>query len=513
MYNLINYDNNDAHYQQNVRHENRRNNANKNRSIHAEGIRKSLAEKEAIGKRLIRILKDSDTNELIRILDGAPFVGCGAYNVIYQTMIPGVVMRTSLYSPAILHSVSSFMIQPPKDGSSLKPAKFTSRYRADVDANALAYGRKVLESDSVRIKNNMSHFTNMLVKQRICPHFVFMYAELDTPAFGKNIGMLRYNKDFRRYTNVSFHDRYTSSLEDAISTARIDGNQLRAVIFQVLHGLMVLQHYLPGFRHNDLSLKNVLVSITDPKPDKASCYTVYGPTGGLQKVMLPDVGVHAAITDFDLCHAPVRFVHFKNPKDWGIKTGATLENVAIENNERFQNKDAKELLRNAFVPSFDVFIFLKNIHFCLYQMRAKQDQDYFKFAQVMQWLESFMLFDAPEFARARYTHVDIPRLHPINVINMPFIRPSSDPRHAARCSESWDIKELPYAIFFTGNENDREMLRESIKGMTKTQAEALGVPKLTVLPGDPYFRFGGQYSGVPFARVNGGFFVDFFAGK
>lgn len=511
MPDVVNYnDDNNANYY----HPPARANAGRNRNgmNHAEVVHTSPDKKDKIGQDLIKILKDSDTRKLISLLDGAPFVGCGTYNVFYKTMMPGVVMRTSLYDPRSLGSLATFLINEQLKGKKHfphQPAVFKDKYNVHVDNAAITQGQRFLEMDPVRIKNNMSRFTNMLIKERICPHFVYMYSETDMPAFGKNIGMLGYNKDYRRYTNVSFHDMFTCSLHDAITTGRIDEFQLRTVLFQVLHGLMTLQHYLPGFRHNDLSLKNVLVSISEPKPGQASCYTIYDPSGKVQHVIMNDMGVHAAIADFDLCHAPVRFAHFANPGKWGIQIDASLENKTIENNG-FHNSNARELLRNVFVPSFDVFQLLKNLFHCLGDMRVEKKPQFAKYGNVLSWLESMQLFNRPEFARARYTHVDIPFLRPINLINNAFIRPKGATQHS-NCSNTWAFKELRYALYYTGHEADRQVYLNTIKGMNESRIKNMQIGNKLVLPNNPYYGFDPETVN-PFTQAKG-FFIEFFSTK
>ena len=190
----------------------------------------------------------------------------------------------------------------------------------------------------------------MLVERGVCPHFVYMYAERDVKCFAQSLRTQLKPERMRnmlsfRYNNVSFHERFQGSLR--IKVRQLTELQLQCIMFQVFFTLAVLQQYIPRFRHNDLSLDNVLLNVYTPQPNSCIHYQVNG-----ADYYVPDTGVFCAVTDFDLSHAPC-MVQDRQGKQ------ITLMNHLIAKDQFGNHEDEQARRINATDnPSFDTYYFL-----------------------------------------------------------------------------------------------------------------------------------------------------------
>ncbi|WIA15719.1 hypothetical protein OEZ85_002339 [Tetradesmus obliquus] len=223
----------------------------------------------------------------VSFLDKPPrLIGAGSYNDLFAVKALGsdMVLRLSYYSSYTLGRVQALIRQH-------MPYK-----------QLICKAQRITSQDPVAVKNNYSRFCNLLIEQQVCPHYVYMFAFKDVKCFAASVKdqvkpeRARNNLAFR-YNNVSFHEKYHTSLR--LRLRQLTDLQQRVALFQVLFGLAMLQHYLPGFRHNDLSLDNVLIYTYTPVPSACTHYKL--PNG--TEFWLPCVGVHTAVADFDLAHA------------------------------------------------------------------------------------------------------------------------------------------------------------------------------------------------------------------
>ncbi|WIA10849.1 hypothetical protein OEZ85_011015 [Tetradesmus obliquus] len=221
-------------------------------------------------------------------LDKPPrLIGAGSYNDVFLIRYDSqaIVLRLSYYSPYTLSKVQGLIRQH-------LPYK-----------QLLSKAHLVTAQDPVMVKNNYSRFCNMLIEHGVCPHFVYMFHQKDVKCFAALVRdqvkreRQRNNLSFR-YNNVSFHEKFQTSLR--LKLRQLTDLQLTVAVFHVLYALAVLQHYLPDFRHNDLSLDNILVTLV-ASGAAAAKYDHYR-IGGTD-FWVPDAGILTAVTDFDLAHA------------------------------------------------------------------------------------------------------------------------------------------------------------------------------------------------------------------
>ncbi|KAF6250475.1 hypothetical protein COO60DRAFT_1646863 [Scenedesmus sp. NREL 46B-D3] len=278
------------------------------------------------------------TDMAVPFLDKPPrLIGAGSYNDVFLVRFKAnaMVLRLSYYSPYTLSKVQALIRQR-------LPHK-----------QLLAKAHKVTAQDPVSVKNNYSAFCNMLIERDVCPHFVYMYHQKDVKCFAALVKdqvkpeRQRNNLSFR-YNNVSFHEKFQTSLR--LRLRQLTDAQLAAAVFQVVYALAMMQHYLPDFRHNDLSLDNVLITTYAPTPGRHFHYKV-----GEASYWLPDVGVFLAVTDFDLAHAPVCVV----PTGDGKGKPYGLRNQLIAKDQFGNHGDAQARNINGTVNrSFDTYYFL-----------------------------------------------------------------------------------------------------------------------------------------------------------
>jgi len=225
-------------------------------------------------------------------------LGHGTYNDTFTMDFQGnpTVLRVSYYSPMTVSAIG----------------KMLQTYGQDLqDAKRRAW--RLIHRDAVSIKNNFAKITNFFIEKDICPHFVFSFGSKDCKKLYERIqskiptSIVRgLSAESKRYNNVSFSELFETDMWKIFD--RIDKNdirlpesELRSVIFQVLYSLAVMQHYIPGFRHNDLSLPNILVKWNLPE---TYIYEIHG-----SRYRVANTRIFAAVNDFDFAHAETHIIH------------------------------------------------------------------------------------------------------------------------------------------------------------------------------------------------------------
>lgn len=126
----------------------------------------------------------------------------------------------------------------------------------------------------------MLSLMSRLVARDVSPHFVLPIGRLLTPARTANMLTGRVLKDGDYSVILSEHA--DTSLSALIQQKAISAYQLKALMFQVIYTLAIIQNAMPTFRHNDLHASNVLVqnfnadAIQDLRPDACVVYDFKG---------------------------------------------------------------------------------------------------------------------------------------------------------------------------------------------------------------------------------------------
>ena len=446
------------------------------------------------GNELMQIIKEGQVRDVVDLMSQAEHVGSGQYNINYRLSVPNdsVVIRVSRYKKNYLQGVADAV---------MNDATFLNKFEAELPLDKVESSQQALSRDSVRIKNNIAYITNLLIRENICPHYVYMLGEADVRGFYAYVGIPNPHKDFKRYTNVSLHESYQTNLMDAMRTTMktksnktkplISPLQLKCVIFQVIHGIMMLQHYLPGFRHNDLRPDNILLRFEDSTNNRNTTnknnntnnknldtksfrdYMVYTGEATSTNFEIPDVGVFAAISDFDLANAPIAFnqIHESHGLP-GSMRGNTLMNDMISNSRHFEDQQAAGLLRNIGNQSFDMFQFLKALHDTLAEPKNEPMRS--TYDEAWQWLSSFRIFSEPRYAPLRYTPDSLDALFPRNVLQhgtyFRFPKTSSSPKKVKPIAQYFP-KPLGITLQYLGDDDERynEAERKAVEKHPKAQ--------------------------------------------
>lgn len=280
------------------------------------------------------------------LLSSAKWLASGTYNDIF-TYGPDMIMRLSYYGAKALKNMHDY-------------AKVSTDEQARVESDRL------LMSDPVRTKNNMSKIMNFLIKQKVTPHFAYTFGNMECKHAArqlKELGQMpkqrvdklsdRRMSLVRRYNNLSFQERYDYDLfkfvkeaKDTMQSGSID-EEIRQVLFQVIFTMAVLQHYLPGFRHNDLSTSNILLKRVPSEQQRPYTYRLYNAMYEIRNPIL-----FSAVHDFDLAHADVFLLHMG-----GHKAKFPICNAYVSDDKHL----AVHHIENAYNPSFDLYFLLHTL--------------------------------------------------------------------------------------------------------------------------------------------------------
>jgi hypothetical protein len=234
-------------------------------------------------------------------------LGHGRYSDVFEILdLPTKVLRLSYYDEGLLREVFKRLMAAEKMTKEKAP-------------DAVKRSHELLNIDPIRVENNMVQITNALIQKRVCPHYVRVYDSKDCLDFFKHVQkripdvrvheLQRHNTPLqRRYNHIKIMDRYSSNLTDFLKPRNgpsvLRDDVLAVIIFQVIYSTFALQTYVDAFRHNDLSINNVLIELDKAKfrstktPTQYIEYTVQTQYGE-PKFCVPDLGINVAIGDFD----------------------------------------------------------------------------------------------------------------------------------------------------------------------------------------------------------------------
>ena len=104
------------------------------------------------------------------------------------------------------------------------------------------------------------------------------------------------------------HFFQSKNLKEYLKENKCDFRQL---IFQVIHTLAVIQKEFPGFRHNNLSVENIIIYLK--KKDVSENTYIFGN----YKWVIPDIGFDIKITNFEKATLP-KYYGIKNQRDTNV---------------------------------------------------------------------------------------------------------------------------------------------------------------------------------------------------
>lgn len=373
----------------------------------------------------------------------ASHIGSGTYNDVYLTHVGPTksIMRLSYYNLDTLGRMQSLIGEYKR--------KYGNMNRASQEYHRLVVrGSEMPSGDPVRIKNNFARFTNVMCSRSISPHFAYSYGDKDCKNVAPKLGRVPPVRNRRslsfRYNNLSFQEVFDMDLGKAIKRERSilpDGSfqtvsrgtgdalvandrDIKSILFQVVYTLAVLQHYLPGFRHNDLSLANVLIKFVPLGRRRSYTYNIYGQTFELRQPAL-----FVAVHDFDLAHADAYVMHMDGEKaDFGLKN-KMIEDAVFQNNPN----PGVQRIKSEHNPSFDT-------NFLLHNVRQYLSQDPGRFRETLDWLKTLDI-------REPYPDTIQPRLIPANLLKETYF---ADMRAVYRPDSDFGIRRFPLEIHVPG---------------------------------------------------------------
>jgi hypothetical protein len=325
-------------------------------------------------------------------------LGHGTYNDAFTVDLYGrpAVLRVSYYSPSTLSSIGKMLQSQGQD------------YQ-----NAKRQAWRLIQRDSVSIKNNFGKITNFFVEQDICPHFAYNFGNKNCKKIYERIKHMipakttrKLSEESQRYNNVSLSELFDTDMWKTFKRIR-DGlfrfpeSELRSVIFQTLYSLATLQHFIPGFRHNDISLANVLLKWTNTPGTYV--YEIYG-----TKYRLANTSVFAAVHDFDFAHAEAHVIHMG-----GENVRIPLCNLSLMYDTFRTNKDpAIRRINRSPNPSFDSNIFLYQVRKSLSDMQSTS-RNTFVYYDTLNFLQSLGITE-------NYQERPNPSLNPATLLKHPY---------------------------------------------------------------------------------------------
>ena len=404
-------------------------------------------------------------------------IASGTYNDVFMYTLPSsnkAVFRLSYYNRRTIKQMEQMIEDKKRTGGPEYSDRKSSAYK-----ELMVQARNLCSLDSVRIKIHFSQLTNFLIKNNASPHFVYTYSSKDCKKALQHVAKALPTKQVdkrmepdsschTRYNNISFQETFDMDITQALRRATDPQNpltmtddDLRQIVFQVLFTLAVLQHYVPMFRHNDLSTNNVLVK-TVPMNTKAYTYQLYG-----MRFHLVKPSFFAAIHDFDLSHADAYIMHMGgDPARFSLQNQIVIKGA-------FQGNGA-EAIRPNYNPSFDAFFFLS-------VLRGQLSGRKHLFPQTFAWLTGDLNVDKYPF---KYLQTVDQMFIPTNLLGLNYfnplrVQPSSVPA-------LFGPRQLELDVHVGGKPVDRPLIQRVLR--TNTIPMIMNYKRVPIATMDTYGR-------------------------
>jgi hypothetical protein len=355
-------------------------------------------------------------------------IASGTYNDVFSYELPEnekAVLRLSYYNKSTIQSMEDLIAQKKATGGPEYANRKSRAYK-----QLMVQARNVCSTDSVWIKIHFSDLTNFLVKNNVSPHFVYTLSSKDCKKALEHISKalpintLKNRTDTKsschtRYNNISFQEPFDMDVTRALKRARdpqdltfrMTDDDLRSIIFQVLFTLATLQHYVPMFRHNDISTNNVLLK-NIPMNATRYTYQLYD-----MRFQLVGPRLFAAIHDFDLAHADAYIMHMG-----GDRARFSLQNKVVMKKGFKGNATGAGAIAPDYDPSFDAYFFLR-------VLRGQISGESGTYPQTHAWLKNELMVDKYPL---KYLQTVDPTFVPVNLLRSNYFnalrdQPSSAP--------------------------------------------------------------------------------------
>jgi hypothetical protein len=353
-------------------------------------------------------------------------IASGTYNDVFSYDLPAsdkAVLRLSYYNKSTIQRMEDLIVEKKRTGGPEYSDRKSQAYK-----QLMVQARNVCSTDSVWIKIHFSDLTNFLVKNNVSPHFVYTLSSKDCKKALEHISKalpintLKNRLDAQsschtRYNNISFQEPFDMDVTRALKRARnpqdafrMTDDDLRSIVFQVLFTLATLQHYVPMFRHNDISTNNVLLKRM-PMNTNRFTYQLYD-----MRFQLVGPRLFAAIHDFDLAHADAYIMHMG-----GDRARFSLQNKVVMKRGFKGNATGAGAIAPDYDPSFDAYFFLR-------VLRGQISGQSAAYPQTHAWLKHELMVDKYPL---KYLQTVDPTFVPVNLLRSNYFNALRDPPSSA----------------------------------------------------------------------------------
>ena len=201
----------------------------------------------------------------------------------------------------------------------------------------VAYPKKENYGDMYNVKRPenaelmMIKLLSQFVRSAESPHLVLPITTFNTsikPFLSLTKNNIVDNKKFEQFIERYEKGEYYQNVSVLISEWADGGDLLdylrknyktfkvrhwRAIFFQILSVIAIIQNKYPGFRHNDLKANNLLINLMDMSKKKYK-YIING-----QIYIVPNIGFQIKLWDFDFACIPNIVSNSKVDSDWTKK--------------------------------------------------------------------------------------------------------------------------------------------------------------------------------------------------
>lgn len=259
----------------------------------------------------------------------------------------------------------------------LRVSYYNQKLLEDMVHVSKSKAQDLIETDPIRIENKMALIIESLIKSGFQPHYIQQIKNADCmdvlthvapamPPTRRTILLNAENKDLqKRYNNVQVFLRHSGNMSMYMFDNKNKNDfHTKILLFQVLYGLGILQLYIKGFKHGNLTTNSVLIEKKNP----TMLAVEYIIPGTSRVYVLPDLGFRARIADFDYASGTrvevkglenLSLKNFKKSKEndvafflKSVKTACPQTNAFVKRALKNADGDGLDVLLD---PYFDVF--------------------------------------------------------------------------------------------------------------------------------------------------------------
>ena len=182
--------------------------------------------------------------------------------------------------------------------------RYSDSYSTTLKISFYKKDNEYILDDPINNDSLFSYLLSELVLAKKTNHILLPVINIDIPT--KNIKKMLESVNEDDITDVACiqireHFFKIKNLDEYLSENVCN---IKALLFQVIHTIAILQNEYNGFRHNNLTLNNILIYM---KKDINIHSTYIGFKGSEDKFYIPNIGIEIKITNFEKSIIPKHF--------------------------------------------------------------------------------------------------------------------------------------------------------------------------------------------------------------